>query len=115
MDGGMLPIQPGFIALARRAGVPIIPLGIAGAYDVWSRHYKFPTRSTVRIVVGETISSDDIKQCNDEELLARVNDRLQGCWRDASYQVSRELAMVPSCNDSPRTHYGPPPPPSASD
>jgi len=36
-DGEVHPIKPGFCAVARRAGVPIIPVAMDGAFDSWPR------------------------------------------------------------------------------
>lgn len=40
--GQMLPLKPGVALLVRRGQVPVLPVGIAGAYDIWPRHAPFP-------------------------------------------------------------------------
>lgn len=52
LDGGLRGIKPGFVALVRRAKVPVIPVGIAGAYEAFPRGAWFPRPSKIRIVYG---------------------------------------------------------------
>lgn len=41
-DGAMHPFKPGVHLLLRRVQAPIVPVGIAGAFDAWPRHRAFP-------------------------------------------------------------------------
>jgi len=54
-DGKVGPFKRGSELLARKAGVPIVPVGIAGAYQVWPRHRAFPKRGNIRVVIGDPI------------------------------------------------------------
>jgi 1-acyl-sn-glycerol-3-phosphate acyltransferase len=49
-DGSLKPAKPGSALLALRAGVPLVPAGIVGAYAAYSRHrlVPLPRRITVR-------------------------------------------------------------------
>jgi 1-acyl-sn-glycerol-3-phosphate acyltransferase len=50
------PLQPGAAYLAIRAGVPIVPVGIAGSEQIFRSHgTKIPRFGRVAIVVGEPI------------------------------------------------------------
>src|SRR4051794_32746000 len=50
------PLQPGAAYLAIRAGVPIVPVGIAGSEEIFRSHgTKIPHFKRVGIVVGEPI------------------------------------------------------------
>jgi 1-acyl-sn-glycerol-3-phosphate acyltransferase len=44
-DGEVAPLKPGFIAVARRSRVPLIPVGIDGAYQAWPRTACFRARA----------------------------------------------------------------------
>ena len=59
-DGKLGEIKPGFLAILRRANVPVCPVGIAGADRALGRHHKLPHFSTVRVVFGEPISAEQI-------------------------------------------------------
>lgn len=40
--GELQPLKPGVSLLIKRVTCPIIPVGIAGAYEAWPRHQKWP-------------------------------------------------------------------------
>ncbi|GBD37537.1 1-acyl-sn-glycerol-3-phosphate acyltransferase [bacterium HR36] len=40
--GQMQALRPGVTLLVRRGQVPVLPIGIAGAFDVWPRHQPLP-------------------------------------------------------------------------
>ena len=54
-DGRLKPPRLGTLRLILKAGVPVIPCGISGAYDVWPRWHRRIRRGTVRIRVGEPL------------------------------------------------------------
>ena len=54
-DGHMQPLRRGAVRLILKAGVPVIPVGIVGSYDVWPRWSKRPRRADVRLRYGEAI------------------------------------------------------------
>ncbi len=37
-DGRIGPLRAGILVIAQRAGVPMVPTAIDGAYDIWPRH-----------------------------------------------------------------------------
>jgi 1-acyl-sn-glycerol-3-phosphate acyltransferase len=43
--GGLQAFRPGVHLLIKRVAMPVIPVGIAGAFDVWPRHQALPTPS----------------------------------------------------------------------
>jgi 1-acyl-sn-glycerol-3-phosphate acyltransferase len=55
-DGGLKPAKPGAALLALRAGVPLVPAGIVGAFAAYSRHQRFPRRGPLLVRFGEPIS-----------------------------------------------------------
>src|SRR6478672_4757897 len=57
-DGRVAPLKPGFIAVARRSRVPLIPVGLDGAYQAWPRSAAFPHLGHIAVVIGEPISAD---------------------------------------------------------
>jgi 1-acyl-sn-glycerol-3-phosphate acyltransferase len=52
-DAELQPFRRGTIRLLLKAGVPIVPCGLAGAYDVWPRWSKSTRRRTIRVEFGE--------------------------------------------------------------
>ncbi|MGJ8635842.1 MAG: lysophospholipid acyltransferase family protein [Phycisphaerales bacterium] len=61
-DGELKPFARGISVLIKRADCVVVPVGIAGVFDVWPRHKKLPRLFTrpVAIVYGEPISSNEL-------------------------------------------------------
>lgn len=83
-DGRIAPLKPGFISVARRSRVPLIPVAITGAYDALPRGQRLPLRHPLRVAVGPAISADEVASRSDEELLQLVADRLEQCYHTAN-------------------------------
>jgi len=64
------PLKPGFVSILRRANVPVIPVGIAGASEVMPRGTLLLRARPVRVVIGEPISA-----CRLSELTTRGRER----------------------------------------
>jgi 1-acyl-sn-glycerol-3-phosphate acyltransferase len=65
-DGSLRPLRPGIHLLIRRVPMPIVPIGIAGAYDVWPRWRRLPRlvplflptgKGTVAVAIGRPLDS----------------------------------------------------------
>ncbi len=52
-DGAIQPLRRGAIRVILKAGVPVIPCGVSGSFDVWPRWSRRIRRQTVRIRFGE--------------------------------------------------------------
>jgi 1-acyl-sn-glycerol-3-phosphate acyltransferase len=76
-DGRLQPPRLGTVRLILKAGVPVVPCGIDGAYDVWPRWSRM-RRGTVRIRFGEPLR------------FPRLDDRRE---RDAAVEEARERIM----------------------
>ena len=85
-DGEVAPLKPGFIALARRSRVPLVPVGIDGAYQAWPRTNKFPGLSRIAVVIGPPIAPDEFADLPDDDLLAELEQRILNC-----HALAREL------------------------
>jgi 1-acyl-sn-glycerol-3-phosphate acyltransferase len=88
-DGEVAQLKPGFSALAKRAGVPLLPVGIEGAYDAWPRRYLLPGLSTIHIQFGEPLSPDAAAAYDERELVDEVERRIRECHRQV--RRSREV------------------------
>jgi 1-acyl-sn-glycerol-3-phosphate acyltransferase len=76
VDGTIALMQAGVVLLARKAGVPIVPTLIAGAYRAWPRHARFVRPSPIRVAYGEPVSPDHVKSLSDSECINLVRDRI---------------------------------------
>lgn len=85
-------LQPGAAYLALRAGVPIVPVGIAGTEEIFRSHgAKLPRFGRGAIVVGEPIvgppresESGVVSRERVDALTARLHDALQVVFDEAS-------------------------------
>jgi 1-acyl-sn-glycerol-3-phosphate acyltransferase len=82
-DGKISPLKPGFLAVARRSQVPLIPMAISGAYEALPRGSVLPRRYPLRVAVGPPIQYRDYEQLTDEQALALLYQRLQCCFEHA--------------------------------
>jgi 1-acyl-sn-glycerol-3-phosphate acyltransferase len=82
-DGEVAPLKPGFIAVARRSKVPLIPVGLDGAFQAWPRTSRLPRPSRLAVVVGPPIQPDEVAAMTDEDLLAELEQRILTCHSQA--------------------------------
>jgi len=82
-DGNISPLKPGFLVLARRGRVPLLPVAVDGTFDAWPRKALLPRPSVVRVCIGEPISTELAATMNDEQLLAEVENRIRACHAEA--------------------------------
>jgi len=88
-DGQLGTLKPGFCALARRGGVKLLPVGIAGAYRAWPRTRPVPGRATIQIRVGKPMGPEDVASLDDKALIARVEAELRACLAAAEADCRR--------------------------
>jgi 1-acyl-sn-glycerol-3-phosphate acyltransferase len=87
-DGNVAPLKPGFISVARRSAVPLIPVGIDGAYQAWPRTAALPRLGRIAVAIGEPISAAQVREWSDEALLAMLAQRIGRCHAIARRLVS---------------------------
>ena len=85
-------LQPGAAYLAAKVGVPIVPVGIAGAEETFrTRPGRMPGFGRIVVLVGEPIlpptrTSSVVKRSSVDELSATLHERLQKLI-DEAYSV----------------------------
>jgi 1-acyl-sn-glycerol-3-phosphate acyltransferase len=82
-DGEVAHLKPGFCSVARRSRVPLIPVGIDGAYQAWPRTSPWPTFGRMGVVIGEPILPERIAELSDDELVAELEHRIRHCHSSA--------------------------------
>lgn len=79
-DGQIHPFKPGFAALARRAGVPVQPIAVEGAYRAWPRWRRLPRPGVVHVHFGEPISHAQLAPLSDEDAAGLVESVIRESW-----------------------------------
>ena len=90
-DGEVHQIKPGFCAVARRAGGPIVPVAMDGAFDAWPRRQRLPRRAVIHVQFGDPIGVAQIAEMDDEQLVAEVERRIR-CCHDRARRARRRAA-----------------------
>lgn len=89
-NGEMMPFKRGVMSLAVRAKSAIIPAAIAGAFETWPRHQKFPhlfseCQKTIRVIFGEPISYEQAAAMTEDELHESVEKRVKELYEQIRY------------------------------
>jgi len=63
-DGSLGEFRGGALLAARKAEVPIVPVGIRGAIDVWPRSRKFPRPGGIQVAFGAPLDGRDPAAAN---------------------------------------------------
>ena len=84
-DGSVQPLKPGIALIAKRADVPIIPCGIAGAYAAWPHGEKWPalaplflprSEASIAVVFGEPVPAGHYRHWERRAILEDLQARL---------------------------------------
>ena len=82
-DGSLQPVKPGFLVVARRCRVPLLPVGVDRAYQACPRDARWPRLTKVAVVIGRPIDPSELEDLSDEEAVALLEQRLAACWEEA--------------------------------
>lgn len=74
-DGLVGPLRPGFCALVRRAGVPVVPVRIEGAYQAWPRTAALPRAHPIRVAYGRPLSPAEARTMDEHDVIAWVSEQ----------------------------------------
>lgn len=97
-DGTMKEFMAGIVLLIRRAKVPVLPVGVAGAYHAWAIHDKKPswsplllppTKASIACYIGEVIPADKLLSMKPAEMLKFLTDEVAAV-REEAYQRKRQ-------------------------
>jgi 1-acyl-sn-glycerol-3-phosphate acyltransferase len=75
-DGKLGDVQSGFALVAKRAGVPILPVAIVGAWECWPRTRLLPLPGRIRLEFGPIIPAEDVAAMDGSTLVALVTQQL---------------------------------------
>ncbi len=90
-DGQLGPLKPGIAALAARVGVPVVPAGLAGVFDLWPRSRLLPVPHPVRIHFGPPILPHDLAGLDTESITALIRSRMRESQAEACRALQGDL------------------------
>lgn len=74
-DGTIGPLLPGVLSIAERAGVPIVPAVVEGAFEAWPRHGRI-RRRPISVWYGRPISVAERKGMSRAEFADVLRERM---------------------------------------
>jgi 1-acyl-sn-glycerol-3-phosphate acyltransferase len=81
-DGSIRPLQGGPVTIAARAGVPIVPLVIDGAFEAWPRTHRLPRPHAIRVACGEPIMPAEAAVGDPEVIMESLRRQMQDLQRE---------------------------------
>jgi 1-acyl-sn-glycerol-3-phosphate acyltransferase len=91
-DGKMRHLQPGIQLLIKRSGAPVIPVGVAGAFEAWPRRRKYPLpapvflpalQNTIACVIGAPLDARALAKLDKQEMLDVLFQRIAAVQQGA--------------------------------
>lgn len=75
--GAIEEFKPGIGLLIKRARVPVIPMAIEGAFDVWPRTRKYPKwRGRLQVMVGPVVEYETLRAAGPRGSLRLLAERI---------------------------------------
>ena len=90
-DGQLAPLKSGIAVLVSRAGVPVVPAGIAGTYEAWPRSQLLPTFKPMRIHYGPPIHPAELAGMDSQAITDLVRDRIKESMKLAQEGLAHDL------------------------
>jgi 1-acyl-sn-glycerol-3-phosphate acyltransferase len=90
-DGKLGPLKPGIAVLVARARVPVIPVGLAGTFEVLPRSRILPKLHPVRIHYGRPISPEELAGLEAPDVTAFIHQRMQESREEAHRALRRDM------------------------
>jgi 1-acyl-sn-glycerol-3-phosphate acyltransferase len=75
-DGSVGPMQSGVVLIARKAGVPLVPVALLGAFECWPRTSRLPRPGPVVVAYGEPLTPEQVSAWTDERCIGEVRRRI---------------------------------------
>ena len=77
-DGRVHAMQSGVVLIARKAGVPIVPTLILGAFESWPRQAPVPRPRPIIVAYGEPLWPEEIHKAGGDQCIRIVRERIVG-------------------------------------
>jgi 1-acyl-sn-glycerol-3-phosphate acyltransferase len=91
-DGQLGPLKSGIAVLVARAGVPIVPAGLAGTFEVWPRSRLVPVLHPIRIHYGPPIFPEDLAGLDTAAVTELIHQRMKESCSEAKRGLMRDMS-----------------------
>ncbi len=92
-DGRLGPVKPGIAVLVARAKVPVVPVGLAGTFEVWPRSRLLPAPHPVRVHYGAPIFPEELAGMDNAAVTGLIRQRLEDCHREAERALKNDMRI----------------------
>jgi 1-acyl-sn-glycerol-3-phosphate acyltransferase len=90
-DGRLGPLKPGIAAMAQRVGVPVVPAGLAGPFEIWPRSGLIPLPHPIRVHYGPPIFPNELAGLDTQAITALIRERMQESHWEACRGLQSDL------------------------
>jgi 1-acyl-sn-glycerol-3-phosphate acyltransferase len=90
-DGRLGAIKPGIASLAARVGVPVVPAGLAGTFEVWPRSRLIPVPHPIRIHYGQPILPAELAGLDTEAVTGLIQERMEQIHAEARRALASDM------------------------
>jgi 1-acyl-sn-glycerol-3-phosphate acyltransferase len=90
-DGELGPLKRGIALMARRSGVPVVPVWIEGSFQAWPRHRRLPRPAPIEVRFGNALFYDD-KQESADAFVDRLRAAMADLGRECRESILRREA-----------------------
>jgi 1-acyl-sn-glycerol-3-phosphate acyltransferase len=73
-DGQLKTLHGGVALIARKAGVPLVPVAVDGSFEAWPRHSKVFRTRPVHVMYGKPI---DVSEMSSREIMETLEARIR--------------------------------------
>ena len=89
-DGEIASLRSGALMMAARAGVPVVPAVVEGAFQAWPKG-RLPKRHSIWVGYGDPIDPRDVRQMKRDALMARIHAEMIRLQTDLRQRMVRAL------------------------
>ncbi len=83
VDGELGPLKNGIAVLVARARVPVVPVGLAGTFELWPRTRLLPGFHPVRAHLGPPIYPEELKGMETADIAELIRQKMEDCRAEA--------------------------------
>lgn len=82
-SGQIGPLLPGAASIAKRSQVPLVPVGLDGAFQAWPRTKPLPQPGRVVVSIDAPIPFSTYGKLDDDQVTELLRARIDHCFQDA--------------------------------
>lgn len=97
-DGTLGEFKRGVLLLIRKAGVPVVPIAVAGCFDAWPRSRKLPGRfgSKLGVAYGTPIPPEELMKNGPDAALARLRAEIHALKSELLEATGAGITAAPA-------------------